>query len=160
MYYLVSFIVLLCILSSFIIYIYCKIKRRTDAKLMKYMRSSRLYTDLFRQIQGISNYAIDEILIENSGVKVVSIAPSHTLVNYSFKSNGNSCRNCSIARITALLLAQDFRILQDGSIYQFKRYRIYRPNGKKEYGYRYTMNRRCKGLIFSFQGSMQRNVFL
>jgi hypothetical protein len=160
MYFLVLFIVSLCLLSSCAMYAYCKFKRRNDAKLMKYMRNSRLYTDLLKQMHNVSNYAIGEILIENNGVKAVSIAPSHTLINYSFKSNGNPCRNCSIARITALLLAQDFKLLQDGSAYHFKRYRIYRPNGTKEYGYRYTMNRRYKDMIFSFQGRMQKNAYL
>ncbi|MDO5021777.1 MAG: hypothetical protein Q4E07_00380 [Eubacteriales bacterium] len=127
---------------------------------MKHLRSSRLYTQLLEQMNNISKYAIDEMFIENSGVKVSSVAPSHLLIDYSFKQNGKPCRNENIARITALLLAQDFQLLQDSSIYQFKRYRIYRLNGKKEYGYRYTMHRYCKDQIFSFQSRMQKNASL
>ncbi|NLJ64735.1 MAG: hypothetical protein GX337_05005 [Christensenellaceae bacterium] len=148
------------IITALILRAYCKVKHRRDRKLMEYVRASNLYLQLYEIMNNIGNFAVDEIIIENSGVRATSVYPAHKLFDYSFKQNGNSCRNKELARIVALLLAMDFSLLSDPSIYQLRRYRIYRMNGKKEYGFRYTLRRHYKDEIFSYRQQMHKSASL
>ena len=115
---LALFTALIFIFIALILHTYCKARHRKDRKLMEYVRTSNLYLQLYENMNNIGSFAVDEIIIENSGVRVTSVYPAHKLFDYSFKQNGNSCRNKELARIVALLLAMDFSLLADPSIYQ------------------------------------------
>lgn len=148
-----------CILSAVLMMGGCRILRRRERDMVQHMRASEMYKSLYRGISRLGDYAIDQLVVEATGVTVTSVYPAHTLLCYGFKQNGNACRNPDIARYVALALGQDFPLLSDGAQYRLSRYRIFRLNGRKEYGYRYTIRRACKDQVLAYQAQRRLRTY-
>jgi hypothetical protein len=156
---LAAVLVLLFMIAALATMGYCSVSRQREHSQVERMRTTDMYKRLYRQMTQLNNHAVDQIIIESSGVTVTSVYPAHTLLSFGFKQNGNACRNCDTARLVAHSLASDFSILGDADTYKLSRYRIYRLNGRKEYGYAYTMRRACKDRIFEYHDSRQLRIY-
>lgn len=129
---------------------YCSYCRQREQDQVQRLRATPMYKRLYQEFCRLNGHAVDQIIIESCGVTVTSVYPSHILLQQGFKQNGNACRNSDIARLVACNLAADFSILRDKNTYRLTRYRIYRLNGRKEYGYAFNMRRACKDRIFEY----------
>lgn len=149
----------LCILSALLMLGGCRAIRKKEAEMVRRLRDTQMYKSLYRSITRLGDYAVDQVIVESTGVTVTSVYPAHTLLQYGFKQNGNACRNTEVARHVALALGEDFPILSDTTQYKLSRYRIFRLNGRKEYGYLYTIRRACKDRVFSAQSPQRLRVY-
>lgn len=137
--------IILWLISAVALIVHCVRHRQREQQMLEAVRRSALYTRLYRKLDHLfRHYEIDQIRIEQHGVTVTSVMPAHTLLNFDFKQNGNSKRACDASRLVMQLLYSDFPILAVQSIYKASRYRVYRSNGKKEYGFSFTMRQRHK----------------
>ena len=127
---------------------------RREQQRMAQLRESPMYERLYLKMLYLTqHYDIDQLRVEQHGVTVTSVYPAHTLLNFDFKQNGKGKRCDAVSRLTAQLLQQDFPQFDEGSIYKPTRYRVYRSNGKLEYGYAFTMRRRHKDMLIFQRGS-------
>lgn len=148
-----------CISAAWAILAYYSYSNKRETERMALLRDTPLYKQLYAEVKKLTHLAVDQVRIESSGVVVTSLDPSHTLLEYGFKCNGNCRRNAEIAGCIAQMLAQDFSILREKDTYTLTRYRVYRLNGKREYGYVFTMRRALKDRIFEYQYSPQFRIF-
>lgn len=142
--------ILFCLFIALVLFLNHLHFHINEQKRIERFRSTPTYHRLFCAIRSIEKHAIDELRIESSGVTVTSVFPDRVLLNFHFKKNGEYCRNPDIARIAAQLLEEDFAILKNQDYYHLRRYCIYRPNGRKEYGYSYTMQNACKREVLEY----------
>ena len=134
--------------------LYTARSRRRERLLLEKLRATPLYLRLYQKLDYLfHHYDIDQVRVEQHGVTVTSVYPAHTLLNFDFKQNGKGKRCDAVSRLTAQLLQQDFPQFDEGSIYKPTRYRVYRSNGKLEYGYAFTMRRRHKDMLIFQRGS-------
>jgi hypothetical protein len=154
---LAIFIIAAC-LTSIGMLLYCQHIRERDSRMMRELRAGALYIRLYKKLCALGDYDIDQVRVEVSGVTVTSVSPAHTLLNYDFKHNGNGKRNTAVVRLLVQLLAEDFPILGEKSIYKLKKYRVYRANGMREYGYCYIMHRRHKDRLLAARGAVQLRI--
>lgn len=123
---------------------YCRRLQATESRLIDQFRQSSLYNSVYKRMLTLRGQAIDEILIEPIGILVTSCCPSHILLSYDFKQNGNQKRNDAVSRLVAQLLAEDFSAALNKGAYKLSRYRIWRSNGRMEYAFRFTMRSTVK----------------
>ena len=118
-----------------------------------------MYLRLYQKLDYLfHHYDIDQLRIEQHGVTVTSVYPMHTLLSFDFKQNGNSKRCDAVSRLAAQLLYEDFAQLAQRDLYKLSRYCVYRANGKKEYGYCFTMRRRCKDRVINARSAAQLRI--
>ena len=126
-------------------FLYSSRQKRREKGMMEALRRSALYLRLYRKLDHLfHHYEIDQLRVEQNGVTVTSVMPAHTLLTFDFKQNGNSKRACDASRLVMQLLYEDFPLLASRDIYKMTRYCVYRSNGKKEYGFSFTMRRGYK----------------
>ena len=141
-------LIILWLISAVVLFFYSVRHRRREQELLDTIRRSPLYVRLYRKLDYLlRNYEIDQLRIEQYGVIVTSVMPAHTLLNFDFKQNGNSKRACAVSRLIMQLLYSDFPVFADQTVYKMSRYRVYRSNGKKEYGFSFTMRHRHKAAL-------------
>lgn len=152
-------LVILWVITALALLIYCgSLKRRERRRLAK-LRKSSLYIRLFRKIAYlIDHYDIDQLRVEQHGVTVTSVYPSHTLLNFDFKHNGNGLRSDAYPRLIAQLLQEDFPQFSHNDVYRMSRYRVYRANGRMEYGFSFTMRRRHKDMLIYSRSKVQLRI--
>ncbi len=129
--------------------------RRRERRLMEGLRRGALYTRLHRQFSQIARRDLDQVRIEPSGITVTSVMPAHILLSFDFKQNGNEKRNACFTRLTAMLLFEDFAVLRAEGRYKLTRYRVFRINGRREYGYVYTLRRRHKDELAAARSTLR-----
>lgn len=131
--------------AAFALFFYMYYEKKREKELLSSMSRSELYLRLRHKLDYLfQHYEIDQLRIEQHGVTVTSVMPAHTLLSFDFKQNGNSKRGCDASRLFMLLIYNDFPLLAARDIYKISRYCVYRSNGKKEYGFSFTMRRRYK----------------
>lgn len=143
-----------CFLASAVLLAYDRGARRRECQLMERLRGGALYMRLHSQMSLLGGHDIDQVRVEPSGVTVTSVIPAHTILSFDFKQNGNEKRNACFTKLTAQLLSEDFPFLRARERYRLTRYRIYRVNGRLEYGYLYTMRRKYKDLLIASRGEL------
>lgn len=147
---LAIYFVCLCVLSAGCLLAGCRMMRKQERKRMSRLRETEMYQSLYQSMLHLKDCAVDQVIVEATGVTLTSVCPAHIMLQYGFKQNGNACRNAEVARHVALTLGEDFPILADPSRYRLTRYRIFRLNGRKEYGYLYAIRHACKKQILEY----------
>lgn len=141
------------------ILIYCARLKQRERQLLTQLRESSQYIRLFQKISHLIRYDdIDQVRVEQRGVTVTSVYPAHTLLSFDFKQNGSCKRSDVIPRLVTQLLQEDFPGLGREDVYKLSRYRVYRANGKMEYGFRFTMRRRYKDAVIMSRRSVQLRI--
>ena len=152
-------LLILWVIAAAAILVYCAHLKRRERRLLTHLRESGQYIRLFQKISYLVRYAdIDQLRIEQRGVTVTSVYPAHTLLSFDFKQNGSCKRSDVIPRLVTQLLQEDFPELSRGDVYKLSRYRLYRANGKMEFGYRFTMRLRCKDAVIMSKRSVQLRI--
>lgn len=142
-----------------VLVVYIRYHKRRECRLMAGLRRTQTYADLHQKISYlVAHYDIDQLRVEQHGVTVTSVFPSHTLLNFDFKQNGRGKRCNAVPRLVVQLLQEDFPQFGDQGVYRMSRYRVYRSNGRKEYGYRFTMRRRQKDIIIYRRNTVQLRI--
>lgn len=137
---LAEFVSVLWLTAALSFFLYSLRQKRREKGMMEALRRSALYLRLYRKLDNLfHHYEIDQLRVEQNGVTVTSVMPAHTLLTFDFKQNGNSKRACDASRLVMQLLYEDFPLLASRDIYKMTRYCVYRSNGKKEYGFSFTM---------------------
>lgn len=152
-------LVILWVLGAIGLLLYNDRLKQRERLLLRRMRDGNMYARLYHKVDHlIRHYDIDQVRIEQHGVTVTSVYPAHTLLNFDFKQNGNSKRCDAVPRLVAQLLAEDFPALAAHDIYRLNRYRVYRANGRMDYGFSYTMRRRVKDAVIDQRGAVQLRI--
>lgn len=139
---------ILCILAAIAMMGGYQCMGKAEQKQVLRLKDSSLYQNLRRRMADLpGGMAVDQVRVESTGVNVTSVLPAHVLLRYSFRKNGGCCRNRDAARHMALALGEDFPLLSDRRYYTLTRYRIYRFNGQREFGYIYTIRRAVKDQV-------------
>lgn len=146
-------------LTAVVLYAYCLKTESSLAAQMERLRRSDAYRQLYGLIAALNSHDIDEIRIECSGITITSVCPAHTLLDFSFKQNGNSIRNDSFTRLYAELIAQDFPAFTQKYFYKLRRYTVYRPNGKAEQAYAFIMRRGYKDYLLAERNPAQLRIY-
>lgn len=142
---LAELMVILWLATALILIVYYTLHNKREKQMLQALQQSLLYANLHRKISYLfRHYEIDQLRIEQHGVTVTSVFPAHTLLDFDFKQNGNSKRSCCTSRLMMQLIYTDFPMLARRDIYKMSRYCVYRSNGKKEYGFSFTMRRSYK----------------
>ena len=152
-------LLILWVMAAAAILIYCARLKQRERQHLAQLRESSQYIRLFQKISHLIRYDdIDQVRIEQRGVTVTSVYPAHTLLSFDFKQNGSCKRSDVIPRLVTQLLQEDFPGLGREDVYKLSRYRVYRANGKMEYGFRFTMRRRCKDAVIMSKRSVQLRI--
>lgn len=142
-----------------VLVLYIRRHKQRECHLMAGLRRSQTYARLHQKMSYlVAHYDIDQLRVEQHGVTVTSVFPSHTLLNFDFKQNGRGKRCDAVPRLVAQLLQEDFPLFDERSVYRMNRYRVYRSNGRREYGYRFTMRRRQKDMIIYQRNTVQLRI--
>ena len=141
------------------LYAICTKRQLDESAQLARLRESPLYKELHWQLHRLRHVDIDEVRIECSGITVTSVCPARTVMNFSFKQNGNSLRNDTFTRLYAELIAQDFPALTQKRMYHLHRYTVYRVNGKPERAYSFIMQRGYKDILLAQRSAMQVRVY-
>lgn len=148
-----------CGLAALSLYLFCAKAEKEDIRHLERLRTSPLYAQLHQNLSALNGFDIDQIRIECSGVTVTSCCPAHTILNFSFKQNGNSKRNDTFTRLYAQLIAQDFPLFTVKSAYKLRKYKVYRLNGKPENAYVFTMRRGYKDYLLAERCPAQLRIY-
>lgn len=152
-------LLILWVMAAAAILIYCARLKQRERQLLTQLRESSQYIRLFQKISHLIRYDdIDQVRVEQRGVTVTSVYPAHTLLSFDFKQNGSCKRSDVIPRLVTQLLQEDFPALGREDVYKLSRYRVYRANGKMEYGFRFTMRRRFKDAVIMSKRSVQLRI--
>jgi len=152
-------LLILWVMAAAAILIYCARLKQRERQLLTQLRESSQYIRLFQKISHLIRYDdIDQVRVEQRGVTVTSVYPAHTLLSFDFKQNGSCKRSDVIPRLVTQLLQEDFPGLGREDVYKLSRYRVYRANGKMEYGFRFTMRRRYKDAVIMSRRSVQLRI--
>lgn len=152
-------LLILWVMAAAAILIYCARLKQRERQLLTQLRESSQYIRLFQKISYLIRYDdIDQVRVEQRGVTVTSVYPAHTLLSFDFKQNGSCKRSDVIPRLVTQLLQEDFPGLGREDVYKLSRYRVYRANGKMEYGFRFTMRRRYKDAVIMSKRSVQLRI--
>lgn len=122
-----------------LIALYLVLARRADEQALTAIRQTEIYQRLCRRLDKLDRHYIGQILVEQTGVVVRTAFPEHIALSFYYIKEGVPVRNPAFARNIATLLQQDYTLLAQKDCYRLRRYRIYRMNGMKEYGYSFTM---------------------
>ncbi len=153
-----TMVVLWAIMAAALL-LYTARSRRRERLLLEKLRATPLYLRLYQKLDYLfHHYDIDQVRVEQHGVTVTSVYPAHTLLNFDFKQNGNGKRCDAVSRLAAQLLSEDFAQLAQRDVYKLSRYRVYRANGKKEYGFSFTMRRRYKDQVINARSTVQLRI--
>lgn len=152
-------LLILWVMAAAAILIYCARLKQRERQLLTQLRESSQYIRLFQKINYLIRYDdIDQVRVEQRGVTLTSVYPAHTLLSFDFKQNGSCKRSDVIPRLVTQLLQEDFPGLGREDVYKLSRYRVYRANGKMEYGFRFTMRRRYKDAVIMSKRSVQLRI--
>lgn len=152
-------LLILWVMAAAVILIYCARLKQRERQLLTHLRESSQYAKLYQKISYLIQHDdIDQLRVEQRGVTVTSVYPAHTLLSFDFKQNGNCKRSDVIPRLVTQLLQEDFTALGREDFYKLSRYRVYRANGKMEYGFRFTMRRRYKDAVIMSKRSVQLRI--
>lgn len=144
---------------TFALFFYSVYFQKKEKHLLDHLSRSESYAQLKLKLDYLfKHYEIDQLRIEQKGLTVTSFYPSHTLLNFDFKHNGNSKRCNSISRLMSQLLYNDFPLLTQRDVYKVTSYSIYRSNGKKEHGYAFTMRRNYKDKLIRAKRPIQLRI--
>jgi hypothetical protein len=152
-------LLILWVAAAAAVLVYCSRIKRRERHLLIHLRESTQYARLYQKILYLIQHDdIDQLRIEQRGVTVTSVYPAHTLLSFDFKQNGNCKRSDVIPRLVTQLLQEDFPEIGREDVYKLSRYRVYRANGKMEYGFRFTMRRRYKDAVLMSKRSVQLRI--
>lgn len=156
---LAEFLIVMSSIFAVALFFYSLHLKKQEQHLLEPVRRSSSYTRLYSKLDYLfTHYEIDQLRVEQRGVTATSVYPAHTLLDFDFKQNGNSKRCNSISTSVCQLLYGDFPILTKRDIYKITRYRVYRSNGKKEYGFAFTMRRSYKDSLLRAKSSVQLRI--
>lgn len=157
---LAELMAVLWLFAALLLFFYSSRQKRRENQMLETLRNSTLYLRLYRKLDHLfRHYEIDQLRVEQSGVTVTSVMPAHTLLSFDFKQNGNSKRACDASRLVMQLLYDDFPLLASRDIYKVTRYCVYRSNGKKEYGFSFTMRHGCKERLLRDRMAARARIF-
>ena len=125
---------MVCSLSGLGLLMGLWVSRAREKRALAKLRGSERYRCLCARLDSLHGRFIDQLFVERTGVIVKAAFPEHTLSVCTFDS-----ASPRLARDVARLLAEDYAVLARRECYRLRRYRVFRLNGVKEYGYAYSM---------------------
>lgn len=119
-------------------------RRQHELLQMERMRSSMLYYELYPLVLFARKHDIDRVQIERNRVVFYGVCPPGSMGEFSLTERNYRPLNEQRTRALMLVLAEDIPILRENGCYRLQRYRVYRPNGKRDDAYQYVIRSRYK----------------
>ena len=122
-------------------------RRQHEQVYKERMRGSMLYYEIYPLVAEAQKHPIDRVLVERSRVVIHTVYPPGMLGEYMITASGH--RPLNEDRTWALLevIAEDLPVLRQSGCYRLKRYRVTRPNGKKDNSYMFIIKNSYKAEV-------------
>lgn len=124
--------------------------------MMTKLRNSHFYARLYPTVRAARRQTLDQVRVERSSVKFISLIPTGRLSEYAFANDSFRILSGHRTRALAEVLGEDIPVLNSHR-YSLHRYLIVRPNGSKEYGYVYTLRALYKAQVLAGQNALYQD---
>ncbi len=114
-------------------------RRQHEQLYRERMRESMLYYEIFPLILEAQKRQIDRVVVERNRVVIYTIFPPGMLGEYVISDTGHRPLNEYRTWALAEVIAEDLPVLKQNRCYRLKRYRVTRPNGKKDSAYMFII---------------------
>ena len=137
---------LICLMVACAVWLYGSDRRRRQHEQLdkQRMRESMLYYEIYPLVVEARKHQIDRVIIERSRVVFYAVCPPGLLGEYVLTDRGHRPLNELRTWALAQVIAEDVPILQESGCYRLKRYRVTRPNGRKDDAYQFIIRTRYK----------------
>ena len=108
------------------------------------MRGSMLYDEIYPLVAEAKKHQIDRVLVERSRVVIYTVCPPGLLGEYVLTDRGHRPLNDIRTWALAQVIAEDLPVLQHSACYRLRRYRVMRPNGRRDDAYQFIIRSRYK----------------
>lgn len=132
------------LIAALILLIADERRHQHELLLMKRMRGSMLYYDLYPLVVYARKHDIDRVMIERNRIVFYGVCPPGRMGEFLLSERRYRPLNIQRTRALVQVLAEDIPALQSPAQYRLRRYTVIRPNGHKDYGYQYTISSRYK----------------
>ena len=119
-------------------------RRRHEQVYKERMRRSMLFYEIYPLIVEARQHDIDRVQIERSRIIFYAVCPPGEVGSYVLAERGH--RPLNPHRVWALTqaVADELPVLQESRCYKLKRYKVMRPNGKKDDAYQFIIRNAYK----------------
>lgn len=114
-------------------------KRKYEEVYAERMRRSMLYYEIHSLVSEAKSHEIDRVQVERNRIVFYAVYPPGKIGEYVLTDHGHRPLNPERTLALVQALMEDLPILQENRYYRLQRYPVIRPNGKKDYGYRFTI---------------------
>ena len=122
-------------------------RRQHEQVYAQWMRRSMLYYEIRALVNEAKKHEIDRVQIERSRIVFYAVYPPGKIGEYVLSDHGHRPLNPYRTMALAQALLEDLPVLQENRYYRLQRYTVVRPNGKKDYGYRFTIRSHYKAKL-------------
>ena len=119
-------------------------RRQHEQVYRERMRGSMLYNEIYPLVAEAQKRQIDRVLVERTRVVIYTVFPPGMLGEYVLTDSGHRPLNEYRTWALTEVIAEDLPALQLSRCYQLKRYRVMRPNGKKDSAYMFIIRNAYK----------------
>ena len=111
-----------------------------------------LYNEIYPLVTEAQQRQIDRVLVERNRVVIYTVFPPGMLGEYVLTDSGHRPLNEYRTWALAEVIADDLPALRQSRCYRLKRYRVLRPNGKKDSAYMFIIRSAYKSeLLYARQ---------
>lgn len=121
-----------------------RVRRQHEQVDKERMRGSMLYYEIYPLVVEARKHDIDHVQIERTRIVFFSVCPPGEIGAFVLSEWGHRPLNPRRTLALAQVIADDLPILQESQCYRLKRYRVMRPNGKKDDAYQFIIRSRYK----------------
>lgn len=122
-----------------LICIFHEVKRvRKERLMMTKIRNSEFYAKLYAMVRHARRFDLDQVRVERSRIVFTGVHPAGMICEFDLAGSSSRILSNNRTRVLAEVLGEDIPELKTYR-YALRRYAITRPNGKKDYGYVYTI---------------------
>ena len=141
----------LVLLSAAAVLLLDHCRRQHEMVYVQRMKRSMLYYEILSLVEEAKKHEIDRVQIERNRIIFFAVYPPGKIGEYVLTDHGH--RPLNPQRTLALMqaLSEDLPILQDNRCYRLQRYLVTRPNGQRDYGFRYTIRSHYKAKVMYAQ---------
>ena len=139
-----TLIACLAVLFAAALYLSERRRRRLESEDKRRMKDSVLYSEIRPLIAEASKHQIDRVVIERGRVVFYAVCPPGLLGEYVLTERGHRPLNELRTWALAQSIAEDLPILPEYDCYRLKRYKVTRPNGKKDDAYMFIIRNSYK----------------
>ncbi len=151
-----AMLVLCCVFAALFLLVFERRQRAQEHERVNRLRLSALYRQLRPMIEYCKRWDLEQVRVERDRITVTRVSPPGKLWEFIPMRHGYRPFSRSRAHAICLLLSEEFVDIADPAKYRCKRYTIIRPNGKRDYGYVFTIRSPYKDSLVALMSRSAR----